>query len=233
MEFLECSSCHKSPPLIGVYGCGGLGREVMPMVKQVVEESGNSAILSDQLVYVESDPGHLNTHLGYPILSEAVYLSRKAEKLFVVATGSGETRKKLSQRLIAGGSRPISIRSKSSTVYEDSTIDEGAILCASTVLSTGCKVGKYFLMNVFSYLAHDCTVGDYVTFSPNVQCNGNVVIENNVFLGAGAVIRNGTPGSPLVIGKNSIIGMGSIVLDDVEPNTIVAGNPARPIKRQI
>ena len=63
-----------------------------------------------------------------------------------------------------------------------------------------------------------------MTFSPGAICNGNVIIENNVFIGSGAIIRNGDLERPLVIGEDSIIGMGAVVLNDVKPRTIVAGN---------
>ena len=53
------------------------------------------------------------------------------------------------------------------------------------------------------------------------------VIEDNVMIGAGAVILGNVR-----IGKNSIIGANSVVNHDVEMNTVVAGIPARVIKRE-
>lgn len=52
-----------------------------------------------------------------------------------------------------------------------------------------------------------------------------IVIEDNVWIGANATIMG-----PITIGKNSIIGAGSVVIRDVPPNTVVAGNPARVIE---
>ena len=51
-----------------------------------------------------------------------------------------------------------------------------------------------------------------------------VVIEDNVFIGARAIILKGN-----TIGAGSVVGAGSIVTHDVPPYTIVAGNPARVI----
>jgi acetyltransferase-like isoleucine patch superfamily enzyme len=59
-----------------------------------------------------------------------------------------------------------------------------------------------------------------------------VVIEDGAYIGAGAIIKQGSSMNPLTIGKNAIIGMGAIVTKDVEPNSTVIGNPAKLIKRK-
>ncbi len=48
---------------------------------------------------------------------------------------------------------------------------------------------------------------------------------NDCWIGAGAIILNG-----ITIGDGAVIGAGAIVTKDIEPYTIVAGNPAHKIK---
>jgi acetyltransferase-like isoleucine patch superfamily enzyme len=55
---------------------------------------------------------------------------------------------------------------------------------------------------------------------------GPVIIEDNVWIGEGAVVLPGVK-----IGKNSIVGANAVVSKDVPPNCVVAGVPARVIKR--
>ena len=50
------------------------------------------------------------------------------------------------------------------------------------------KIGVHFHCNLGSALAHDCVIGDFVTFAPSVMCNGNVIINDNVYVGTGAII---------------------------------------------
>lgn len=53
----------------------------------------------------------------------------------------------------------------------------------------------------------------------------SIVVEDNVFIGADCIIRKG-----VTIGKNSVIGMRSMVLHDIPANCIAVGNPAKVIK---
>jgi acetyltransferase-like isoleucine patch superfamily enzyme len=94
------------------------------------------------------------------------------------------------------------------------------------------KIGKFFHANLFSYVAHDCTIGDYVTFAPNVACNGNVMIGDHAYIGTGAVLKQGTREAPLRIGEGAVVGMGAVVTKDVAPFTTVVGNPARVLERR-
>lgn len=53
-----------------------------------------------------------------------------------------------------------------------------------------------------------------------------VVIERGAFLGIRATVLEG-----VTIGENAYVAAGAVVVDDVEPRTVVAGNPARPVRR--
>lgn len=67
-------------------------------------------------------------------------------------------------------------------------------------------------------LAHDTSTYAFLGYT----AIGKVVVEDDVFIGAGAIILPN-----VVIGKGSIVGAGSIVSHDVDPHTVVAGNPAK------
>ena len=75
-------------------------------------------------------------------------------------------------------------------------------------------------------------IGDFVTFAPGVKCNGNIHIQDHVYIGAGAVIKQGKPDQPLVIGAGAIVGMGAVVTKSVPPGATVVGNPARIVTKK-
>ncbi len=71
-------------------------------------------------------------------------------------------------------------------------------------------------------LAHDASTKRYINYTKI----GKVVIEDFAFIGARAIIMPG-----VTVGKNSIVAAGSVVTKSVEPNTVVGGNPAKPITK--
>ena len=97
------------------------------------------------------------------------------------------------------------------------------------MITSNARIGRFFHLNIFSYVAHDCDIGDFVTFAPKVSCNGNVVIEDGAYIGTGAILRQGTPGRPLRIGAGAVVGMGAVVTRDVAAGVTVIGCPARPM----
>ena len=117
-------------------------------------------------------------------------------------------------------------------VYDSNRIGDGSILCAHSVVTSNATIGRHFHANLYSYVAHDCVIGDWVTFAPRVSCNGNVHIGDHAYIGTGAVLRPGLPrGKPLTIGNAAVVGMGAVVTKDIAVGVTVVGNPARPLER--
>ncbi|WP_375724877.1 acetyltransferase [Arcobacter sp. KX21116] len=115
---------------------------------------------------------------------------------------------------------------KSSFISKSSIIDESAIICPFVTLTSNVTIGKNFHANIYSYVAHDCKIGNNVTFAPAVKCNGNVIIEDNVYIGTGVIIHQGKPNKPLKIGKDAVIAAGSVITKSIPEGMTVFGNPA-------
>ncbi|QKG80231.1 heparinase II/III family protein [Tenuifilum thalassicum] len=77
-----------------------------------------------------------------------------------------------------------------------------------------------------SVIGDNCLIGQNVTIGRNFGDKKVPVIGNNVYIGAGSVIFG-----EIFIGDNVIIGSNSVVNKSIPPNTIVAGNPAKVIKK--
>lgn len=89
-------------------------------------------------------------------------------------------------------------------------------------------VGRHTHVEFNAVIAHGCRIGDYVTICPGAVLCGEVTVEDDVFIGAGAVIIHGG----ITVGQGAVIGAGAVVLADVAPGATMVGNPARPIYRR-
>ena len=213
--------------IIGLVGTSGFGREVMPILQATRRDKFKSV----ECVFVDAIVPKTSID-GIKVLLDQDFLEKKAKKkLFNVAIGNPKVRKKVVEKFLEEGCDPVSIMSQSSLVLDRVAIGEGAIVCGFSHLTSDIKIGNYFHCNIYSYVAHDCIIGNYVTFAPKVSCNGNVHIQDYAYIGAGSVIKQGTPGKPLVIGEGATVGMGAVVTKDVAPYEVVVGNPARPLKK--
>lgn len=210
--------------LVGVYGASGFGRDVLPLVREQLKGT------SSELVFVDDGdvPPLLN---GYPVLRYDEFLTRGgAEKRVVFAIANSAIREKLVDKCFKDGIRTLSVKASSTIILDQVEVGEGSILCHFTHLTSNIRIGKYFHANIYSYVEHDCVIGDFVTFAPAVRCNGNIVIEDHAYIGAGAVIKQGTPDKPLVVGRGAVVGMGAVVTKDVPSGVTVVGNPAKVFK---
>jgi sugar O-acyltransferase (sialic acid O-acetyltransferase NeuD family) len=213
----------------GLIGSGGFGRQTMPLLAEMLANQRQSE--ASRLVFVVEGPPAAAQANGYPILSLDEFLSLKGPRFFNIAIGDGRVRERIASRCLGTGGEPISLTSRFSDIGDSVTIGPGAILCPFTIVSSNATVGRFFHANHNSSVGHDCVVGDFVTFSPGVRCNGRIKIGDHAVLGTGAMVMPGTANRPLVIGEGAVVGMGAVVLRDVAPHTTVVGNPARPLER--
>ncbi|MDB4999248.1 MAG: acetyltransferase [Mucilaginibacter sp.] len=127
------------------------------------------------------------------------------------------------------------------------SIDDGAKIGAFVEIQKGSTIGKNCKISSHSFICEGVHIADNVFIGHNVtfindkfprattdegllQTEDNwecikTFVEEGASIGSGATILGG-----IRIGKKSIIGAGSVVVHNVEENTIVAGNPARFIR---
>lgn len=206
--------------MIGVYGAGGCGREIMPLL------AGQSAMLVDDAMTGQT--------IGpYRIVSFAEFDALKCEepKSVVIAVGDPLARRKLAKQCADAGLASSLVAPPQFIRGERCTVGEGAVFYPLSQITSDLIIGRHFHCNRYSYVSHDCEIGDFVTFAPAVRCNGNVVIADDVFVGTGAILRQGTPEKKLRIGKGAVIGAGAVVVRDVPAGATVVGNPARVLER--
>lgn len=214
-----------SAPLLGLYGAGAFGRECLPLAQCAALRHPTAGV---QVVFVEQDP-HAEHVANVPVWSHRRFLDHGGLRYFTIAIADSKVRARLAGDCIDKGVAPLSLVSDLALQYADASIGAGVVQCPFSTVSSEARIGRFVHLNFGVYVAHDCVIGDFVTFAPAAQCLGRVHIGEHAFVGAGAVIHQGTREKPRLIGAHAIIGMCAVVLSDVPDGVTVAGNPARPV----
>jgi sugar O-acyltransferase (sialic acid O-acetyltransferase NeuD family) len=165
-------------PFFGLVGAGGFGRGVMPLVRQALDAETDCCFVE------KSDSGALVN--GTQCMSEDQFFAREEDKFYNIAIANSDVREAIAKKFISRGAYPKQISCSSVKIFDDVEIGDGAILCSYTMITSNIRIGSFFHANIYSYVEHDCVIGNFVTFAPGVQCNGNVVIGDHCYIGAGA-----------------------------------------------
>ena len=208
-------------PLFGVYGAGGCGRSIMPLLREQI----NTEV--SRLVFIEDTPsvGVIN---GCDVWAFDRFARDPASrKQAVLAVANTKVREMLDKRCCAAGVEVADVAANSVVKMDDVKIGAGALLSPFVTLTSNIRIGRCFHGNLYSYVEHDCVIGDYVTFAPGVRCNGNVTIGDRAYIGSGAIIRQG-----LTIGAGATVGMGAVVTKNVPSGVAVVGNPAKILEQK-
>ncbi len=120
-------------------------------------------------------------------------------------------------------------------IREQVSIGEGAIIMMGAIINIGAEIGSGTMIDMGAILGGRAIVGDNCHIGAGAVLAGvvepasavPVVVEDDVFIGANAVVIEGVR-----VGRNAVVAAGSIVITDVPPDTVVAGVPARVIKKK-
>ncbi|HAD68477.1 MAG TPA: acetyltransferase [Acinetobacter radioresistens] len=218
-----------SNSVYAIYGASGCGRSLMPVAREHLKTQN----IQSEIYFIDDSLNQqalINQHkaMNYESFKQLAVQN----KYVLIAIANSLIREKIAQRLLQDNISLWSIQASNVIIMDQTEIAEGAALSPFVSITSNVKIGKCFHANLYSYVEHDCVIGDYVTFAPGVKCNGNIHIEDHAYIGTGAVIKQGTPDRPLVIGKGAVVGMGAVVTKSVPPEVTVIGNPARILEKK-
>jgi len=209
--------------VLGIYGSGGLGREVLELARCIQAVSDRW----EKIVFIDDFAKATITN-GADVLSfsefQGTYSADAAE--ISIAIGEPIYRKSLSYKSIDAGYSLAVLVHPTIIIPESTEINPGVTVCANSFVSPNAvlEINSYVQPHV--QISHDCVLGKHSVVSPSASIAGNVIIGECSYIGLGAIIKE-----QLKIGSWVIIGMGSVVFNDICNEAVAIGNPARVIKR--
>ena len=209
--------------VVGGHGSG----EIAMSIFEAANEVSNEWILEGFL----SDVGAPGEMLGrHPIVGGTDEVEDYVERGFHIHYTLHLNAKKKSVRVAKFRGLRIPLEAHASAIHplahlEPSTeLGPGIIASPFSATSFGVRVGGFVHLYTSGFVGHDTSVGDYSTVAAYSVLGARVTVGEGGHIGLSSCTRE-----DVRIGEYGIIGMGAVVLRDVAPFEIVAGNPAKVI----
>ena len=211
-----------------IWGAGNIGELVMYIL------SYNSGIRVS--AFLDDDPRlQGNTKDGTPILkpSQQALQDLRGDGVShgIVAIGNGRLRQRFSQQLEDEGYQITNAVHPTAHISPHVNLGKGAIICSRANLFYNPVIGDYVYIAPSVTVTHDTVVEDNVELCAGCVIGARVRICKNAYLGIGVTVVPKDFGS-LTVGEGSMVGAGTLVLQDVPPASVVVGSPARVIRYQ-
>jgi acetyltransferase EpsM len=179
--------------------------------------------------------GFLNDHVdgeinGYPVLGgiqneDWKDLPDHYEFIYAISTVNvAPERYELLQDLEIPADRYATVIHPTATVSNHAQLGHGVVLMPEAVVGPDVTLGPHTQLYAQSFVGHDTDLGEMVFVANNASVGGRLEIKHGVHIGSNTSLLE-----RLTIGEFAVIGLGAVVVDDVEPYKKVVGNPAEVI----
>lgn len=195
--------------MVYLFGASGHGK----VIKDILNANGVKVE-----AFVDDNPD-VKECGGRPVVHDAAGLSP-----MIVSIGVNKVRKMIVERLKANNSdiEFATAIHPSAVISSSAKIGEGSVVMAGAVVNADAVIGKHCIVNTGATIDHDCVVEDYCHVAPGAHICGGTQIGEGTWIGVGTSIIQ-----CLNIGKNCMIGAGSVVVRDVPDDVTAFGNPCR------
>ena len=155
------------------------------------------------------------------------FLEKHADIPVALGIGSNYARKAVYTKLKDVKCEIKTLIHPSAIIAKNVIIGEGSIIMPLSVVNAQAVIGIGAIINTHTCVEHECHIEDFVHLSPQVGLGGNTRIGELTHIGIGTSVIQ-----CLSIGKESIIAAGSVIIDPVPNQVMVAGVPAT-IKKEL
>ena len=169
-----------------------------------------------------------NLILGKPVLGKLdVNKDIKTKASYAIAIGNNQVRISKSREIIRNGGRMPCLIHPKAEISKYSKIGTSCIIHALSFIWTEAEIGDFTIISPNVVIAHHTHIGIGGFVSTGCSIGAGIIIGERAFVGIGATLMTGVKN----IGNDVTIGAGSVVIKDVEERSVVAGVPAKLIRK--
>ena len=184
--------------------------------------------------FLDENPALVDTEvMGVPVLQPdhetLVGLRQDGVTHGIAAMGNNKARQQLSERLESLGFEITNAIHPTAHVPPESTVGKGVIVDSLSNFGHNPVVGNHVLISISVVIGHHATIDDNAWVSAGAVICARSHLGKNVHIGPGAITVPKNYGH-LNIGDGAHVGAGALVLEDVPPNAVVVGAPAKIIR---
>lgn len=207
-----------------IVGASGFGRELLSLIEWI-----NSITPTWNVLGFLDDNLHAldGFDIPYKVLGCINEWKTNGTEQYALAIAAPRTKEKIVSILKERGAQFATIIAPTATIGSRTTVGEGVVMFGDVGISVDCKIGDYVFFNTLDGIGHDVVIGDYCTFGPKVCISGTTKMGKGANVGA---LASTYPG--VEVGDYATIGMNSVAIRRVKPNTTVIGVPARILKME-
>jgi len=204
-----------------IIGAGGHGK--------VVADCAENMNCYAEILFLDSHAKKVNKVGAWPVVDtpENFLEHQQSSVDFFVAIGDNKWRKYWLEKLIESKVNIATLIHPRAVVSCYTEIQQGTLVCANAVLNPFSKLGVGCIINTSASVDHDCIIYDFVHIAPGCHLAGTVTINTLSFIGIGSRVIPG-----ITIGKNCIVGAGSVVINNFEDSIVTVGVPAKKIRNK-
>jgi len=206
-----------------IFGAGGVGRQVAQIVSDI-----NSVHVEWNIIgYLDDDETRLgDTVADIPVLGNLEWLSAHRDVYVAVAIAAPSIVAKTYYRLATMQHQNISTLIHPSVwLPQRAEIDKGVIVYGGVILDPDITIGKGCMINKGCTIGHDAILENFTSLAPGVNLGGAVHIGCGCYFGISSATIQGVS-----VGMWSVVGAGAVVIENLPPNVIAVGVPAKTIK---
>jgi sugar O-acyltransferase (sialic acid O-acetyltransferase NeuD family) len=168
---------------------------------------------------------------GFPVFNGTRFPQELMNNLgsfeVIIAMSRMEKRKEMIRQVKEIPLTPTNIIHPSAIISKSARIGRGCLIAPGVIIGPGVELGDHIILNSAVTIDHDTVIQENVIMGSGVHLPGYVKVLSDTFIGVGSCSVNG-----VTIGRNCLIGAGSVITKNITDDVIAAGVPAKEIRKK-